>query len=118
MAQKYYADRNARDVARRVNDTKMRLEKLSERQIRKPPKPLRFSGLTSAGRPRLAAGNGTDVISANEVAVHHRLKPVSFSLAAGEKLLVTGVNGRGKSTLLHRIAGLLQPDKGMLPIRP
>src|SRR5699024_1079037 len=86
MAQKFYADRNARVVARRVNDTKMRLEKLSERQIRKPPKPLRFSGLTSAGRPSLAAGNGTDVISANEVAVHHRLKPVSFSLAAGEKL--------------------------------
>jgi len=117
MAQKFYADRNARVVARRVNDTKMRLEKLSERQVRKPPKPLRFSGLTSAGRPSLAPANGTDVISANEVAVQHRLKPVSFSLAAGEKLLVTGVNGSGKSTLLHLIAGLLQPDHGTLTIR-
>lgn len=117
MAQKFYADRNARVVARRVNDTKMRLEKLSERQVRKPPKPLRFSGLTSAGRPNLAAADGADVVNAHQVAVTHRLKPVSFSLAAGEKLLVTGANGSGKSTLLHLIAGLLQPDHGTLTIR-
>jgi len=37
MAQKFYADRNAKVVARRVNDTRSRLEKLAQRQVRKPP---------------------------------------------------------------------------------
>ncbi|WP_421856054.1 heme ABC exporter ATP-binding protein CcmA [Oricola sp.] len=37
---------------------------------------------------------------------------VSFTLAAGEGLLVTGPNGAGKSTLIRAIAGLLHPSAG------
>lgn len=37
---------------------------------------------------------------------------VSFSLAQGEALLVTGANGTGKSTLLRILAGLLPPSSG------
>jgi heme exporter protein A len=39
---------------------------------------------------------------------------ISFSLAAGEALLVTGPNGVGKSTLLREIAGLLPLRRGNL----
>ncbi len=35
-----------------------------------------------------------------------------MKLAPGERLLVTGPNGTGKSTLLQLLAGLLQPDEG------
>lgn len=40
------------------------------------------------------------------------LAPVSLSLAAGDRLVLTGRNGSGKSTLLHVLAGLLRPSAG------
>jgi len=39
---------------------------------------------------------------------------LSFCLAPGEALLVTGQNGAGKSSLLRLVAGLLAPDAGTL----
>ncbi|HJG80914.1 MAG TPA: ATP-binding cassette domain-containing protein, partial [Brevibacterium senegalense] len=45
MAQKFYADRNAKVVSRRVKDARNRLADLEETQIRKPPQELRFAGL-------------------------------------------------------------------------
>lgn len=35
-----------------------------------------------------------------------------LDLAAGEQAVLTGSSGRGKSTLLHLIAGLMEPDRG------
>ncbi|MBR0646082.1 heme ABC exporter ATP-binding protein CcmA [Plastoroseomonas hellenica] len=37
---------------------------------------------------------------------------LSFALAPGEALLLTGANGAGKSTLLRLLAGLLRPAEG------
>ncbi|MCI2077996.1 MAG: heme ABC exporter ATP-binding protein CcmA [Acetobacter peroxydans] len=42
------------------------------------------------------------------------LDTLSLSLSAGEALLLTGPNGAGKSTLLRVLAGLRQPDSGVL----
>ena len=39
---------------------------------------------------------------------------LSFTLGAGEALLVTGPNGAGKSSLLRLVAGLVRPDAGRL----
>jgi putative ABC transport system ATP-binding protein len=40
----------------------------------------------------------------------------SLSLARGEQMLLTGTSGRGKSTLLHLIAGLVEPQQGEIAI--
>jgi putative ABC transport system ATP-binding protein len=40
----------------------------------------------------------------------------SLTLARGEHLLLTGASGRGKSTLLQLIAGLLIPDEGVVRV--
>ena len=40
------------------------------------------------------------------------LDNASFYLQEGEKVGVIGVNGTGKSTLLHMIAGTEEPDTG------
>lgn len=40
------------------------------------------------------------------------LPPLSFSLNAGEKMLVLGPSGSGKTTLLAILAGLLRPTGG------
>lgn len=41
---------------------------------------------------------------------------VSFSLASGAALVVSGRNGAGKSTLLAALAGLLRPDGGTVAL--
>jgi putative ABC transport system ATP-binding protein len=42
------------------------------------------------------------------------LRPVSFTLAAGELVVVRGRSGSGKSTLLALLAGWASPDSGEL----
>jgi len=44
--------------------------------------------------------------------VHKALDDVSFAVAAGQKLAVTGRSGSGKSTLLHLAAGIDVPSAG------
>lgn len=43
---------------------------------------------------------------------------LSFALAPGEFLAVTGANGAGKSTLLRLVAGLLRADGGSIDLEP
>lgn len=42
------------------------------------------------------------------------LKSIDLSVAGRQSVLLCGVNGAGKSTLLSIIAGLLQPDHGLV----
>lgn len=115
MAQKFFADRNAKVVARRVNDARSRLQTLEQRQVVKPPRPLIFQGLDAAQRQSGTVGSSAErLISAREVTVEGRLAPVSVAVDAGSKLLVTGANGTGKSTLLQVLSGKLRPTGGSI----
>lgn len=42
------------------------------------------------------------------------IKSFSLEISRGDKIGVIGANGRGKSTLLKMIAGVLQPEKGVV----
>uniref|UniRef100_UPI0004DF2410 ATP-binding cassette domain-containing protein n=1 Tax=Sciscionella sediminilitoris TaxID=1445613 RepID=UPI0004DF2410 len=42
------------------------------------------------------------------------LDTVNLTVSAGDRLAVVGENGRGKTTLLHVLAGRLVPDSGVL----
>ena len=44
-------------------------------------------------------------------------RPVSFSVAEGELLLLTGDNGSGKTTLIRILAGVLQADDSGISFR-
>ncbi|MEV6495260.1 ABC transporter ATP-binding protein, partial [Actinoplanes sp. NPDC051633] len=57
---------------------------------------------------------GERLLDAGNVAVAHRLAPVSLSVDAGEVLAVTGPNGTGKSTLALTLGGLLPPTSGRI----
>ncbi|MGO1991289.1 MAG: ABC-F family ATP-binding cassette domain-containing protein [Corynebacterium sp.] len=111
ITKKFYGDRNAKVVSRRVNDSRSRLEKLEESQVRKPPAELTFAGLTAAGRDDTAGRTGPVLIAAG-VEVAGRLPRTSVTVNGDEKLLVTGPNGSGKSTLLEVLAGTLAPSAG------
>lgn len=122
MAQKFYADRNARVVARRVNDVRARFAELEARQISKPVEQLRFVWPAEpSGHSRLLANpdpeSAETTVTVTRASVHGRLAPVDLRLAAGEKLLITGPNGAGKSTLLALLSGALAPTKGDVGIR-
>jgi putative ABC transport system ATP-binding protein len=39
-----------------------------------------------------------------------------LKIASGDKILIRGPSGRGKTTLLHLIAGLLAPDEGSIRV--
>ncbi len=118
MAQKYYADRNAKVVARRVNDARSRLQELEQCQIVKPPRQLSFQGLDAAYTtgPRYAPDE--ELIPATQVASTPRLAPTSLAITANDRLLITGPNGVEKSTLLAILAGHLPPDQGSVMRKP
>jgi macrolide transport system ATP-binding/permease protein len=73
--------------------------------VPEPPQQFRF--------PELSTRTGAVLLSVDQVSVAGRLRhPASFSLSHRGRLVVTGPNGIGKSTLLSVIAGELLPDTG------
>ena len=73
--------------------------------VPEPPQLFRF--------PDLPTRTGAVLIDVDNVSVAGRLtEPVSFSLSHRGRLVVTGPNGVGKSTLLSIAAGDLRPDTG------
>lgn len=46
----------------------------------------------------------------------HILKDISFEIKKGESLGILGRNGSGKSTLLRTIAGIIQPENGVVKV--
>ncbi|MCF3182288.1 ABC-F family ATP-binding cassette domain-containing protein [Streptomyces polychromogenes] len=102
----FRARSRAHGAMSRIRNARERLARLTEHPVPAPPEPLRFTGRFGAdGGP----SGGVDV---QGLAVPGRLAPVSFRLAAGERMLVTGPNGSGKSTLLQVLAGLVPAGHG------
>ena len=112
-AKKFYADRNAKVVARRVNDASTALERLQHDQVRRPPARLRFIGLGVA-RDHGDGPSSGPILTATHVSIAGRLGPTSLHLDSRSRLLVTGANGSGKSTLLAVLAGHLEPESGTI----
>ncbi|WP_027342249.1 ABC-F family ATP-binding cassette domain-containing protein [Hamadaea tsunoensis] len=94
-------------IARRVRNAEQRLTILERDQIRKPPAPLNFQ----APAMTADAEDGT-LLAARQVRVPGRLSVDRVDVESGGRLLVTGANGTGKSTLLAVLAGQLDPAEG------
>src|SRR4029450_8498561 len=99
------------DMARRAMVTERRVEKMKQR-LTPERKSGRKVGLPSPdppppGRSPVAAFNLPRPYGGPPVFKH-----VSFDLQRGERLLVLGLNGAGKTSLLRILAGIDPPDEG------
>ncbi|WP_328761618.1 ABC-F family ATP-binding cassette domain-containing protein [Streptomyces sp. NBC_00272] len=111
MAYDRAAGRVQSSLASRVRNARERLDRLLAHPVPAPAEPLRFSPtLRGAGARGL-------LLHAAGVAVAGRLAPVGLSLSAGDRILITGANGVGKTTLLDVLAGTAVPDRGHV-VRP
>ncbi|MFK0118035.1 ribosomal protection-like ABC-F family protein [Streptomyces sp. NPDC090994] len=108
MAYGMAAGRVQQALAGRVRSAGQRLSRLLADPVPAPPEPLRFA---PAFRPSPLTGTA---LTATGLTVHGRLAPVDLTVEAGGRLLITGDNGTGKSTLLRLLAGRLTPDAGRL----
>lgn len=48
--------------------------------------------------------------------IHHAVKPVNFTLEAGQTIGFMGQNGSGKSTLARMLAGVVEPTSGEIRV--
>jgi cationic peptide transport system ATP-binding protein len=48
--------------------------------------------------------------------IHHAVKPISFSLEAGQTVGFIGQNGSGKSTVARMLAGVVEPSGGEIRV--
>ncbi|MFJ8791928.1 ABC-F family ATP-binding cassette domain-containing protein [Streptomyces sp. NPDC102462] len=99
-------------ISRRVRNAARRLEERERTQVAQPPRPLRFGPQALADE----SARGT-VVSLRDVRVAGRLAVRRLDVLAADRLLVTGDNGTGKSTLLAVLAGRLEA-RGTVRRRP
>jgi ATPase subunit of ABC transporter with duplicated ATPase domains len=99
------------DMARRAIVTERRVERMKQRLTpeRKSGRKVavRFPDPPPSGRFPLDAVNLSRSYGGPPVFKH-----VSFDLQRGERLLVLGLNGAGKTSLLRILAGIDTPDEG------
>ncbi|MFE7165895.1 ABC-F family ATP-binding cassette domain-containing protein [Streptomyces sp. NPDC057616] len=103
-------------ISRRVRNATRRLEELERVQVAEPPRPLRFAatGEPAAHSTGETADHGDEhaqpLVSLRDVRVPGRLALDDLKVSAADRLLVTGGNGTGKSTLLAVLAGVLPAE--------
>jgi macrolide transport system ATP-binding/permease protein len=110
IARKFYGDRAAKTVGGRVRSARRRLDELTRTAVGVPPRLLRFAGF--APETDCLSDRDRPLLRLRGVSVEGRLAPTDLVLHAGDRMLVEGPNGTGKSTLLALLAGEVRPDGG------
>jgi ABC-type polysaccharide/polyol phosphate transport system ATPase subunit len=70
----------------------------------------------NAGRALLRSHLESLVRGSRRREVFHALRNLSFRIQPGEGIALVGANGAGKSTLLSLIAGVAEPDEGVVRV--
>ncbi|MEI7741901.1 MAG: ABC-F family ATP-binding cassette domain-containing protein [bacterium] len=103
----FRSDQSARlsSVARNIERRLERLEKV-EKPFEQMPMKLNFS---------LAERSGSGVANIKQTLItrgNHKLGPINFQIQYGERIVIIGENGVGKTSLLKLLTGEIQPTSG------
>lgn len=99
-----------------VKDREKKLEKLNKESVKEVRK-----GKLSNMKLNMNREGNLFPLRVNHVSFGYTeplFQNLSFDLPRGEKFLIMGENGVGKSTLLKLIVGLLKPDSGEIKLGP
>lgn len=98
------------------------VQKLYEEQIREITfrrVSFCYPGEVDTGSPTVREGDVVAANSADTGIVEHKrdvLQDVSFSIAKGDSMAVTGTSGCGKSTMLKLLMGIYRPQTGAIAV--
>ena len=98
------------------------VQKLYEEQIREITfrrVSFCYPGEVDTGSPTVRKGDVVAANSADTGIVEHKrdvLQDVSFSIAKGDSMAVTGTSGCGKSTMLKLLMGIYRPQTGTITV--
>jgi macrolide transport system ATP-binding/permease protein len=100
--------------ARRVHDAERRLAIAERTQVRTPRAPLSFrSPITGPVRTGNSGSTPTEIaVHVKDLRVPGRVELGRLDVPTGGRLLLTGANGSGKSSLLAVLSGRLRPQGG------
>jgi ATP-binding cassette, subfamily F, member 3 len=108
--------RYAKKVAKKALAREKKLDRYlnSDERVQKPKESWRMK-LDFDAPPHL----GQDIFSAENLSVGYQgysplLADVNLSMRAGQRIVLTGPNGQGKTTLLRTIAGVIPPLAGQV----
>lgn len=95
-----------------------RSKRMAIEHMVKIEKPRRFDTKTFRAMFTPRIESYTDVLTARNLAIGYDkvLSEVSFQLKKGERIAILGENGKGKSTLLKTIVGMIEPLGGSFTI--
>lgn len=102
--------------AAKASQVQSRVKKLDKIDRVDPPKRRELVPFKLAAAPR----SGNDVATLRGIKKSYGDRTIydglDFEIKRGERWCVMGVNGAGKSTLLKLLAGVIQPDAGVLKL--
>ena len=103
-----------RALARRVHDAERRLEVAERTAVARPPDPLRFRTSITA----VPTTHATDemAVQIRDLEVPGRVRIARLDVPTGGRMLLTGANGSGKSSLLAVLRGRLPAPSGTVRV--